>query len=43
MATVTTPIEVFDMKTLLAALKSLRKGDFTKRMPEDWTLSLIHI
>jgi signal transduction histidine kinase/CheY-like chemotaxis protein/HAMP domain-containing protein len=37
MATVTTPIEVFDMKTLLAALKSLRKGDFTTRMPEDWT------
>ncbi len=33
----TTPIEVFDMKTLLAALKSLRKGDFTTRMPEDWT------
>ncbi|WP_219733043.1 MULTISPECIES: HAMP domain-containing protein [Pseudomonas] len=25
------------MKTLLAALKSLRKGDFTTRMPEDWT------
>ena len=41
MATVTTPIEVLDMKTLLAALKSLRKGDFTTRMPED--LSLIHI
>lgn len=37
MATVTTPIEVLDMKTLLAALKSLRKGDFTTRMPEDWT------
>ncbi|KPU55902.1 HAMP domain protein [Pseudomonas fluorescens] len=37
MATVTTPIEVFDMKTLLAALQSLRKGDFTTRMPEDWT------
>ncbi|MGF6090286.1 HAMP domain-containing protein [Pseudomonas sp. 18173] len=37
MATVTTPIEDFDMKTLLAALKALRKGDFTTRMPEDWT------
>ena len=40
MATVTTPIEVFDMKTLLTALKALRNGDFTKRMPD---LSLIHI
>ncbi|WP_223530067.1 HAMP domain-containing protein [Pseudomonas sp. GL-R-19] len=37
MATVTTPIEVFDMKTLLTALKALRNGDFTKRMPDDWT------
>ncbi|WP_223455512.1 HAMP domain-containing protein [Pseudomonas sp. GL-RE-19] len=37
MATVTTPIEVFDMKTLLTALKALRNGDFTTRMPEDWT------
>ncbi len=37
MATVTTPIEAFDMKTLLAALKALRNGDFTTRMPEDWT------
>ncbi|WP_223460611.1 HAMP domain-containing protein [Pseudomonas sp. A-R-26] len=37
MATVTTPIEVLDMKTLLTALKALRNGDFTKRMPDDWT------
>ncbi|WP_223544935.1 HAMP domain-containing protein [Pseudomonas sp. A-B-19] len=37
MATVTTPIEAFDMKTLLTALKALRNGDFTTRMPNDWT------
>ncbi|WP_460157111.1 HAMP domain-containing protein [Pseudomonas sp. S2_H10] len=37
MATVTTPTEAFDMKTLLAALKALRNGDFTTRMPQDWT------
>ncbi|MCP1419558.1 signal transduction histidine kinase/HAMP domain-containing protein/CheY-like chemotaxis protein [Pseudomonas laurylsulfativorans] len=37
MATVTTPIEALDMKTLLAALKALRNGDFTQRMPQDWT------
>jgi signal transduction histidine kinase/HAMP domain-containing protein/CheY-like chemotaxis protein len=37
MATVTTPIETFDMKTLLTTLKALRNGDFTTRMPEDWT------
>ncbi|CAI8772135.1 Histidine kinase [Pseudomonas sp. IT-196MI5] len=37
MATVTTPIEAFDMKTLLTALKALRNGDFTTRMPDDWT------
>ncbi|WPN27785.1 response regulator [Pseudomonas sp. P5_109] len=37
MATVTTPTEAFDMTTLLTALKALRNGDFTTRMPEDWT------
>jgi signal transduction histidine kinase/HAMP domain-containing protein/CheY-like chemotaxis protein len=37
MATVTTPTEALDMKTLLAALKALRNGDFTTRMPQDWT------
>ncbi|MGH6625798.1 MAG: HAMP domain-containing protein, partial [Burkholderiaceae bacterium] len=37
MDTVTAPIEVLDMTTLLATLKALRKGDFTTRMPEDWT------
>ncbi len=36
MTTVTAPIEVLDMKTLLATLKAFRKGDFTARMPEDW-------
>ena len=36
MTTVTAPIEVLDMKTLLATLKAFRKGDFTARMPQDW-------
>ncbi|SCK24899.1 Signal transduction histidine kinase [Vogesella sp. LIG4] len=28
---------MLDMNTLLATLKALRRGDFTTRMPEDWT------
>ena len=36
MVTVTAPIEVLDMNTLLTTLKALRKGDFSRRMPEDW-------
>ena len=37
MTTMTAPIDVLDMNTLLATLQAMRKGDFTKRMPEDWT------
>src|SRR5262245_28892885 len=37
MTTVTAPAEVLDLKTLLATLQAFRKGDFTTRMPEDWT------
>ncbi|WP_044871472.1 response regulator [Pseudomonas sp. LFM046] len=29
--------EQLDLATLLATLKAFRKGDFTARMPEDWT------
>ncbi|MCO6059847.1 response regulator [Pseudomonas sp. MOB-449] len=36
MATATPPDDL-DMVTLLATLKAFRTGDFTARMPEDWT------
>ena len=29
--------EQLDLKTLLATLMALKKGDFSARMPSDWT------
>ncbi|SMF10163.1 response regulator [Pseudogulbenkiania subflava] len=37
MMTKTASMEVLDMNTLLTTLKAFRRGDFTTRMPEDWT------
>jgi HAMP domain-containing protein len=37
MGSETAALETRDMQTLLATLKAFRKGDFTTRMPEDWT------
>jgi signal transduction histidine kinase/CheY-like chemotaxis protein/HAMP domain-containing protein len=37
MGTEKAALETRDMQTLLATLKAFRKGDFTTRMPEDWT------
>ena len=37
MATATDDKAVLDAPTLLAALKAVRKGDFSARLPDDWT------
>ena len=37
MPTATSPPDTVDARVLLGVLTKLKKGDFTARMPEDWT------